>query len=266
MKREEVKGVPVYWRYIGDVMLPPTLIPAVKEEWADTLKAEVKRIYHALTAKIPNEPAFKAKIATPSSTRFDEFLASVGEAWDMCGIKLKQRLKLSRAYGSWKGSVDKVFGTEAPLFPSIVDIKKDKVEELRRVIGAVGHKAIATWEPVSMAVLLARGDRRPMTYFDANDSFTGTLESVFDVRRGALITPSLIAEQVYACVLAKYADEAGLATDREAIITASNTRIDDIIQVGLNDKHKAPGYDFTLVLSWNPVTANIRVVATDIHP
>lgn len=230
------------------------------------MKAEVARIYASLIAKIASEADFGDKIADPSSAAYADFLATVGAKWDAVWIKLKQKVKLAGKYDTWKARVDEVLGGGTPTFPDIVTAKKGRLSELRRVIGVVGHKALGTWEPASMAVLLARGDTRCATYFDTNDTFTGTLDAVFDARKGALISPALIAEMVQACVMTKYADEAGLTAERGTIISESNTRLDALIQVGLNTVHKGTGYDFTIVLSWNATNNNVDITATDTHP
>jgi hypothetical protein len=254
------------WKYVGNISLPASLADAIKDEWETTLGAETARIYTSLTTKIPDEAGFGDVIADPSSSAYDAFLQSVGGKWSIADIKLKQKVKLARAYTKWSTRITTVFGGSTPTFPDTVTEKKDNLDELRRVIGCVGHKSLGTWEPVSMAVLLARGDTRCANYFDTNDTFTGDLEAVFDATKGALISPSLIAEMVYACVMAKYADEAGLTTERGTIISSANTTIDELIQVGLNAKFKGTGYDFTIVLSWNGTNTNVDITATATEP
>jgi hypothetical protein len=114
---------------------------------------------------------------------------------------------------------------------------------------------------------LARGDTRVAPYFTVDETLTGTLHAVFDSTKGALISPSLVAEIVYACVMAKYADEAALPTERAAILTAANTLIDTLINVGLDATHLGGGYDFTIILSWvGATTNNVLITATDTHP
>jgi hypothetical protein len=254
------------WKYVGVISVPSTLASAIKDEWEATLKAECARIYTSLTTKINNSTAYNDKIATPSSEAFDAFLQSVGDKWNITDIKLKQKIKVTGKYTKWKANVDTVFGGGSPTFPAIVTAKKDKLDELKRVIGVVGHRSLGTWEPATMAVLLGRGDTRCATYFDTNDTFTGTLDAVFDPQKGALITPSLIAEMVYACVMAKYADEAGLTTERGNIISDANTLIDALVNVALDATHGGGGYDFTIVLSWNAGNSNVDITAIDTHP
>lgn len=256
-----------YWKYVGQVQLPATLASSITDEWEATLKAECARIYTALTTKIPDATAFGTKIATPSSSAYDSFLQSVGGKWSITDIKLKQKVKLSRSYTKWNTRITAVFGGATPTFPATVTAKKANLDELKRVIGAVGNRSSEGWRPASACVLLARGDTRIAPYFTVDETLTGTLHAVFDASKGALMSPSLIAEIVYACVMAKYADEAGLTTERGNIISGANTLIDTLIQVALDATHLGTGYDFTIVLSWvGATTNNVLVTATDTHP
>jgi len=247
------------------MLLPSDIATAIKDEWETTLKAERARILSALQTKIPDSSNFADKIADASSDQFASFLATVGGAWDVDMIETKQRVKLATRYSVWKTGIEEAFKSGGT-FETNVTAKKAKFSELRRVIGLVGHKALGTWNPVAMGVLLLRGDTRCARYFDANDSFSGTLENVCDPRKGALCTPSLVAEMVQACVLAKYANEGGLTAIRDTIITNSNTRIDEILQVMLNATHLGGGYDVTVVLSWSAPDDNLKVTVTDTHP
>lgn len=256
-----------YWKYVGQVQLPASLASSITDEWEATLKAECARIYTALTTKIPDEAGFGDVIADPSSSAYNAFLQSVGGKWSITDIKLKQKVKLARSYDKWNTRITAVFGGSTPTFPATVTAKKANLDELKRVIGAVGNRSSEGWRPASACVLLARGDTRVEPYFTADETLTGTLHAVFDPSKGALLSPSLIAEIVYACVMAKYADEAVLPTERASIISGANTLIDTLIQVALDDTHKGTGYDFTIVLSWvADTTNNVLITATDTHP
>lgn len=243
------------WRYEGDCELPSDIADAILNEWESTLKAERARILDALQTKIPNEAAFKDRIADASSDQYEAFLASTGAYWDRDWIVMKQRVKLAAKYNAWLTGIANAFA-EGGTFETNVTAKKDKFKELRRVIGAVGHKALGTWNPVTMAVLLLRGDTRPFRYFDANDSFSGTHEPALDPTKGRYVTPSMIAQGVQGVVLAVYAEEAGLTSLRDSILTtASNT-----LQA-LADFAKISGYTVALNLSWNAGVGNVRVTA-----
>ena len=262
--------MPEYWKYIGTVTLPTDIPSELLNEWKETLKAEQARIYANLQTKIPDELAFQDRIADASSDEFENFLQTVGGRWDANVIKLKQRVKLARAYIDWKTGIDNAFG-EGGYFASRVDEKANKFKLVRYVLGAVGYRAnpddpYGVWNPVVMGVLLMRGDTRPLRYMDANDSFSGTLESVFDPIKGRLISPSIIAHGVYACVMAKFADEGNLTSLRDTILTNANSVIDELLNVALDDTHKGSGYDVTYVLEWDDTVNNVKVTVTDIHP
>jgi len=259
-----------YWQYVGTVQLPSDLPDGVLDEWKATLKAEQARIYANLQTKVPDSTTFANRIADASSDQFENFLASVGALWNKDIILAKQRTKLARKYSDWKAGVDACFGTGG-YFPTNVDAKANKFKLARYVLGAVGFRADPTgafgvWNPVTMGVLLLAGDTRCSRYFDANDTFSGTLHSVVKMPEGNLIRPSIIAQAVQACVIAKFADEGGLSTLRDTIITNANTTIDALVNVALDSTHKGSGYDVTYVLSWDASASNVKVTVTDTHP
>ena len=251
------------WKYVGTVTIPEAPIAsAIKDEWETTLKAETSRIYTALTTKISDETSFKNKLATPSNSAYDAFLQSVGDKWSITLIKFKQKWKLQKAYNKWNTRITAVFGGGSPTFPDTVTAKKDNLDELRYVLGAVGHRSLGTWEPASMAVLLARGDTRCATYFDTNDDWTGTLEACFDAQKGALVTPSLIAELVYATVWANYLDEAGETDENiSAFLTTENAVINSLVDVALNTAHTPDKFNITL--AWTGTPPKVVITAED---
>ena len=256
------------WQYVGTVTLPTDLPSGVLDEWKETLKAEQTRIYNSLLAKIPDETAFKDRIGDASSDEFEAFLYKVGGKWDAQLIEMKQRVKLARTYDTWKSGVDAAFGAGG-YFAHRIDSKADKFKLARYVLGAVGHRAtvggdFGVWNPVTMGVLLLRGDTRCSRYFDGNDAFSGTLHAVVDANKGRLITPSIMGEAIRACVMAKFADEAELDTLRDSIISSANTVIDELLQVALDATHLGGAYDVTYVLAW--ADANVTITVTDTHP
>jgi len=243
------------WRYEGNCELPSDIAEAIKNEWEQTLKAERARILSALQTKIPDQAAYLDKLADASSDKFAEFLANVGAGWDKDIIITKQRVKLAARYNAWNNGIQNAFA-EGGTFETNVTNKKEKFKELRRVIGAVGHKALGTWNPVVMGVLLLRGDTRVLKYLDANDSFNGTLQAAFDSIKGRYITPSMIAQAVQAVVLAVYANEGGLNTIRDTILTNANTILADMVSFAV-----ISGYTASYVLEWNDTVNNVKVKA-----
>jgi len=259
-----------YWKYIGYITLPTDVPSDVKDEWANTLAGEMSRIYQNLTTKISTEDDFKSRIADASSDRYEDFLASVGAGWDASIIKLKQRIKLARAYQSWQTGIGNAFGGTEPYFDDRVLAKKDKYGNAKYVLAGVGLRydvaGFGAWRPIVKGVLLMRGDTRVQRYLTADDSFTGTLHAVFDPTKGRLITPSIIAHAVQAVVMAFYADEANDETTRDSILSNATATIDELINVALNDEHKQSGYDVTYVLEWDSAQDKPKVTVTDVHP
>jgi len=258
-----------YWKYVGVMQLPSDVPQAIKDEWETTLKAERARILANLKTKIPSEVAYKDRIGDASSDKYEAFLASVGGAWDRDMILMKQRAKLARQYDQWLADIDSAFASGGA-FDVNVTAKKGKLKLARYTLGATGLRydssvGFGVWNPAVMGALLLRGDTRCARYFDGNDTFTGTLESVVDSAKGRLITPAMIAETVKCRVLAKFADEAGLTTLRDAVITDANTRLDDILQAGLDTAHKTLPKDVTWVLAWDAGAGDIKLTVTDIH-
>jgi hypothetical protein len=247
------------WKYVGVITVPADIASAIADEWETTLKAETTRIYTSLTTKISDETAFGTKIATPSSTQYTAFLEGATGAWDYEGIKLKQRVKLSASYDAWDAGIESVFGGGSPTFPASVTAKKGKLSNLRRVIGCVGHRSLGTWEPVTMSVLLSRGDTRCSVYFDTNDTFTGTLEAVFDAKKGSLISPSLISEMVYASVMAEYMYEGGSSNgDIDTFLATEADIIDDLVVFAVDVGHTGK---FSIVPTWDGSAHKVKITA-----
>jgi len=257
------------WQYVG-IMQLPTYPADISTEWANTLKAESARILANMKTKIPSEVSFKDRIGDASSDQYEAFLASVGTGWDKSIILMKQRAKLARQYAQWLANIESVFGTGGT-FPTTVEAKKGKLALARYTLGAVGLRydpssGLGVWNPVTMGALLLRGDTRCARYFDGNDTFTGVLESVVDPSKGRLGTPAMIAGSVRARVLAKFADEAGLTTLRDTLLSDETTRLDDILTAMLNATHKGTGYDVTWVLAWDASAGDVKLTVVDTHP
>lgn len=261
------------WQYVGQMLLPSAVPSAIIDKWAADLSAQQAGILSRLTSKVPDNTAFQADIVTPSSSRYADFLATVGGAWDRDTILMKQKAKLGRSYTQWLAGINAVFGSGGT-FPTTVNAKKGKYDLARYTLGVTGVRYIKTtgfgvWNPATVGALLMRGDTRPFTYFDANDAFTpsqGNLENVCDSMKGAYGSPALIADTVRCSVLSKFCDEAGLTTLRDNIITATNARIDDIVNMMLNATHKGTGYDVTWVIAWNSGTSLPQLTVLDSHP
>lgn len=259
----------VKWSYVGITQLPTTLPQAVKDKWEATLKAQRELILSREITKIPNESAYQSRIADASSDQYDAFLATVGGAWDIDVIKMKQRAKLARNYNGWLANITSAFGVGGA-FDINVTAKKGKLDLARYTLGSTGMRydpttGIGVWNPATMGALLIRGDTRCARYFDANDTFTGTLETIVDPMKGRYGTPALIADTVRCSVLAKFCDEGGLTTLRDELITATNLRLIDIFDMVLDETHKAYVPTPSWVIAWDAGSANTKLTVTDSH-
>jgi len=258
------------WQYVGKMQLPSPYPSVLQDEWETTLKGERARILANMKTKIPSETAFKDRIGDASADQFEAFLATVGGAWDRDTILMKQRAKLYRQYAQWLANIDSAFASGGA-FDINVTSKKGKLALARYTLGVVGLRydpsaGLGVWNPAVMGALLLAGDTRPARYFDANDAFSGVLESVCDAMKGRLGRPPLIAETVKTSIYAKFADEAGLTALRDTLITNGNARLDDFVQPMLNATHKGAGYDVTWVLAWDAGITHCSLTVTDVHP
>jgi len=257
--------MPYVWRYIGSCLKPADLPSGVLDEWETTLKAEQTRIKSSLDTKIPNEAAFLSRIADASSDQYEQFLATVGAMWDVNMIELKQRVKLAARYPEWDAGIEAAFGVGG-YFPDRVTSKKAKFKLARFVLGAVGHRPtvggdFGVWNPVTMGILLLRGDKRPFRYFDANDSIApseAAHEAALQAVLGSLVSPSIIARAVQGVLFAKYADDGGKdeAWIDTNIITPFNATIATLIGAA-----KISGYTVSYTLDWVPAGKNVDIIA-----
>jgi hypothetical protein len=250
------------WQYVGKCTVPSDINAHIKQAWVTNLTNQQARIFAALQTKIASGANFTDRIATPAYARYSAFLATVGGGWDRDAILLKMNAKLSSAYSKWLANITTVFGSGGT-FATIVNAKSAGISNVRRTIAVTGQKSFGKWSAATTAVLLLRGDTRPVTYFTADDSLTGTVEAAFDATKGALISPSLIAELVYGAVMMQYCSDANppLTTLRTTIETAANLVLDDIMAAGLETAYAAT----TLHLAWDAGSSKVTVTATCNH-
>jgi len=252
------------WRYTGTCLKPADLPAGVLDEWETTLKNMSAQIKASLDSKIITPDKFTEYLATPSYQRYADFLATVGAGWDVNMIELKQQVKILASKQAWLDGIADAFVDG--YFGARVTSKKDKYKLARFVMGAVGHRptvggSYGVWNPVSVGMLLLRGDKRPFTYFDANDTIApnqAAHEVALDAQLGALITPSIIAKSVQGVMFCKYANEGGKneAWIDTNIITPFNAKIATLI-----DACKLSGYTVSYVLDWIQAQTSVNVVA-----
>jgi len=203
--------------------LPLDSVPTeIMDEWEATLKGERARILAALQEKIPNADAFITKLANPAHERWAAFVAPDWEDRDF--ILLKHRIKLKGAYDSWNTGISNAFA-EGGTFEQNVTSKKEKFQLARYPMGAVGIKYKTAWGPAYKAIAVLSGDTRVTRYMTANDSFNGSVQNVFLAGATRFARAIAVPAIVQGLVLAQYAHEEGLASERDAVISATNSKL-----------------------------------------
>jgi len=192
------------------------------DEWELTLKGERDRILAALQEKIPNATAFLTKLASPAVAAWSAF---VSDTWpDADFIKLKHEIKLKGAYNSWSEGITNAFA-EGGTFETNITNKKDKFQKARYPMGAVGVKYKVGWGPAYKALGVISGDARVAIYMTAEDTLNGSILDVFLPGAAKFARATGVPIMTQGLVLAYYAHEAGLDTERDAVITAINTKL-----------------------------------------
>jgi len=244
-----------YTGYVIDV--PEAEIPQViLDRWKESLIAERDRIKNNLLTKIPNETEFKDKIADASSDAYEQFVNPSFPGADI--IKLKQRVKLERAYNKWLTGVQAAFA-EGGTFETNVEAKADKFKEVRYTLGAVGFKPTSGYGAIVKAVMFHTGETKVMKYITANDNVTGQPYRTIKESQVKYVKPMIVAKGVYACVLALYANEAGDTTLRDNILSSATTDIEEVINALKRTDVTFSALEYEL--SWDDAESKIKVYA-----
>ena len=202
--------------------LPADSVPTeIMDEWETTLKGERARILLALLEKISNASEYIDRLATPSADAWANFVSDTYPDADF--IKLKQRVKIKSAYDAWNSGVQAAFA-EGGTFETNVTNKKDKFQKARYTLGAVGLKYLLGWGVSYKAIGYITGDSRVALYLTGEDAVTGTPQNIFPTDVVKYVRPMGIAIFNQGLILAYYAHEAGLSSERDAIISAINTK------------------------------------------
>ena len=209
--------------YIGKVT-PLDVPEEVKTKWENTLLSRRDLIYERLMTKIPDEPDFISKIADASYEVWKDF---VSPDWtDYYLVTLKQRIKLSTAFGKWKPAVIEAF-KPGGIFETNVTAKADRLDMLKYPLGNVGIRYLG-WGPGYIAVGFITGDQRVKRYVRAGDTATGEPVNAFPEDIIKFVRPTLVAMLTQGAVLAYYAHEKGFDTLRDQVISLVNTKTDTI--------------------------------------
>ncbi|MEM2445927.1 MAG: hypothetical protein QW734_04655 [Candidatus Bathyarchaeia archaeon] len=226
----------------------------IKDEWKDEMLGAREKILNALKTKIVDETSFKNKIATPSSNKWQLFVNP--NYLDIDLIKIKQKVKLSGAYLSWKTGIESAF-SETGAFPKNVTDKADKFDKVRFTLGAVGVKYLVGWRCAYKAMGAITGDVRILQYLDPNDSLSGDVYNYFPAGIAANVRALGIGIIVQGLIVAEYAHRAGLSSERDAVITAINAKLDDSVE-----KLPASGNTVSVSIAYDSVADKLKVVAT----
>jgi len=245
----------VVLEYKGYYEPAPSVPAEILDEWESTLKAERARILSALQEKIPSESEFISKLAEPAYQGWANFINPNYPDADF--RKLKFRVKIKGAYENWNTGIQNAFA-EGGTFETNVTNKKSKMTKLRYVTGAVGVKYKTGWGVAYKALGLITGDSRVKLYFGANDNLiAGDVMSIFPAGIVKWVRAMGIGILTQGLVIAQYAHEAGLASDRDAVIAAVNSKIDESIE-----KLVLPEYTLELAIEFDGVANKLLVHET----
>ena len=226
----------------------------IMTEWETTLKGERARILSALQEKIPNADAFINKLANPAIERWQNFVASDWEDRDL--ILMKFQVKLKGAYDDFNAGIQNAFA-EGGTFEQNVTNKKSKFQMARYTMGATGIRYKTAWGPAYKAIGVISGDQRVKNYMGANDSFSGNVVNVFLPGTRKVARATAIPKITQGLVIAQYAHEAGLASERDAIISTINTHLSNSV-LKMVDTSK---YTVTLQIGFDDVAGKLYAYA-----
>jgi len=217
----------------------------IMDEWEQTLKGERDRILSALQTKIPNADAFIAKLAEPAYEVWKDFVNASFPDADF--IKLKMRIKLKTAYGSWNTGIQNAFA-EGGTFETNVTNKKDKFAKAKYPMGVTGIRYKTGWLCGYKAIGVITGDVRVARYMGTDDSLTGDIVNAFPSGINKYVRALTLPIIVQGLVIAQYAHENGLDSERDAVISATNTRLDNTVE-----KLAASGYTVSVDIGYDAV-------------
>jgi len=233
----------------------PTLPSEIPDEWEQTLKAEIQRIYNNLVARIANADDFKKYIANPAYESWQNF---VNPDWeDVDFIKLKYKVKLGRAYNAWKAGIDSAFGQGDPeqaYFDERVTDKKSKFAGgIPYVLASVGYRAKLGRGIAVKAIGVISGMRKVKSDITGAETFTGDVVNVFLPGAARFVRPQAIAIITEGLVLAQYAHEAGDAPTRDAVISAVNSVLSNTVLKQVDTS----AYTVTLEIGYDDVEGKL---------
>ena len=210
---------------IDKTAVPADLMNEIVSRWELNLKGARDVIYARLMKKIPDETAFRDRIADASSDVWETFVSPYYPNSDF--IKLKQRVKLAAAFPRWQSAVITAF-QPGGIFETNVTAKRDRMYQAVYTLAGVGARHLG-WGPIYKAVGAITGDLRITRYIGANETLTGTPFSAFPSGVVKFVRANLVPLLTQGAVLALYAIEAGLTTLRDTIINTVNANSDAVV-------------------------------------
>lgn len=236
------------------VVIPPTKDEV--DEWENILKNSRDLIYNHILARIPDESAFRSKIADTANLAWSDFVNPNWENADF--IKLKHKAKLYLAYPDWKRGIENAFGSSG-YFPDRVSGKKLKWLKARLTLGSTGLRykvgrgiavkaigvisgmkrvlhdiatsdrvvTIHTYDPDT-------GEETDETITIPKDDFQGDIVNVFLQGASRFVRPQAIAIITQGLVYAGLADAQGLAGVRDAFIATTNSYLENTVLKQVN--------------------------------
>lgn len=232
--------------YIGYVVpVSDASMSDIIAEWEKDLKGARARILSHITSKIANQSDFLNKLVAPALAGYGDYVNPDHPKADTALLKF--RIKLGKAYNTWSSGINSAFA-EGGAFETNVSAKKGKMVNAKYTVGAVGQKAVLGYNAVVKAIMAITGDSRLSAYLEPakGDDLDGSPLNIFDDSVVSYVKPLIVAPAVRTCVFAHYANEAGMNTLRDSVITEFNNLATRIITAF--KKNNASG---SLVFVWD---------------
>ena len=236
------------FRYVGPIT-KKTLPSRIVDEWETNLKNARARILASLSRFLDptTGPAkFLDQIADASSDNWELFVNPSYPNANL--IKMKQRVKLAKAYPQYKSGVESAFAPGGIFETRVSDRKGVFSENVKYTIGSVGFKPELSWGPASKVALIVTGDTRVVRYITSPEEFSGSPANMFPTM-GQYVRPMIVSTLTFGGVLGLYAQEQGLTDLLNSLIQDVNNKLSEIKKLA---KTCAQGGSFTLELRYDP--------------
>lgn len=193
-------------------------------EWKETLKNEMSRIYNSLKTRIKDRTLFEAKIAEPSHEVWKDFVAPDWEDRDL--ILQKHKVKLKGAYDAWLSGVEKCFG-EGGYFAQRVEDKAEKFKMVKYTLGSTGLRYKYGRGIAVKAIGIISGMKRVKHDIqpDENEYWDGEVVNAFLPGAARFVRPQAVAIITQGLVIAQYAVDIGDVDTARNIASLVNQKL-----------------------------------------